>query len=170
MSWLNVTTFVEEKDILPPSYWTFYCFLFLRIDCLVLPQPRTQVRIEYHGLQRGIPADTTCTGGQSSKYTMREFQLPYRTFTAVGQSVPAGRLTDFYPGAKPKLWKGLNMGGKLKKPLLSLLGCAVSGPGTQLLFPLRVSGPWGCLLLLTDLFIFVTHVVWKKCYSQVKTE
>lgn len=116
MSWLNVTTFVEEKDILPPSYWTFYYFLFLRIECLVLPQPRTQGRIEYRGLQRGIPADTMCTGGQSSKYTMREFQLSYRTVTAVGQSVPADSPTDFYPGAKPKLWKGLNMGGKLKRP------------------------------------------------------
>lgn len=126
MLWSNVTTFMEEKDILPPSYWKFYSFLFPRIECLVYPNP---------GLK--APLRSWSVDGNLSRhhlYWRIVFQicyeripiLSYTAFTAMEQSVATGSLADFYPGGKLKLWKGLNMGGKLKKPLVSLLGCAES--------------------------------------------
>lgn len=85
--------------------------------------------------------------------------LSYTAFRAMEQSVATGSLADFYPGGKLKLLKRTEHGSEVKEtPCLSARVCTASGSGTQLLFPSGVPGSWGCLLMLTDLFLLLNDI------------
>lgn len=82
--------------------------------------------------------------------------LPCTAFIAIEHSVPTGSLTDFSPGGKLKLRKGLNLGEKLRKFLICS-GLHSLWPRDLTFFHLESLCLLHLFILLMHLFIFVAQ-------------